>query len=121
MRHRIRLPVRESPPLRLDSSGINDTQKGAISCSRNGLRLVVSDEPEAGEVATGVDRSQPDSAAQAQIGAERAQFDAEPDAAYSSSVPTVDEVRSMVETCESLPEHIRAAVLALLSSACLES
>ena len=48
----------KSLPLRLDSSGINDTQKDAISCGSNGLRLVVSDESEAGEVATGVDRSQ---------------------------------------------------------------
>jgi len=37
---------------------INDTQKDAIACSGNGLRLVVSDEPEAGEVAAGLSRSQ---------------------------------------------------------------
>jgi hypothetical protein len=87
---------------------INDTQEDAISCSGNGLRLVVSDEPEAREVSTGVSRSQQKSAAQAQFGAAS-------DAAHSAAVSTVDDLRVVVENCESLPEHIRAAVLALLS------
>ena len=93
---------------------ISDTQKDTISCSGNGLRLVVSEGPEAGEVSTGVTRSQSKSAA-------RAKFGAAPDAEHSGSDPTVDDVRAVVECCESLPEHIRAAVLALLSTVCLES
>jgi hypothetical protein len=54
---------------------INDTQDDAIRCSSNGLRLVVSDEPEAGEVAASVSHSQSKSGA-------RASFDAAPEPAH---------------------------------------
>jgi hypothetical protein len=100
----------KSHPLRFDSEALNESQKDAISCSGNGLRLVVSDEPEDGEVAPGFNRSQPESAVRAK------KCDKNEPTELAKSPPTVDEVRRTVQNCEELPEHIRAAMLALIST-----
>jgi hypothetical protein len=98
----------KSHPLRLDSKALNEPQKDAISCSGNGLRLVVSDEPEDVEHAVAFNRSQPESAVRAK------KCDKNEPTELGRSVPTLDEVRKAVDGCEELPEHIRAAVQALL-------
>jgi len=72
------------------------------------LRLVVSDELEDGEVAPGFNGSQPESAVQAK------KCDKNEPTKLATSPPTLDEVRRMVQECDELPEHIRAAVLAML-------
>ena len=100
----------KSHPLRLVSKALIESQQDAISCSGNGLRLVVSGEPEDGEVAPGCSRSQPESAVRAR------KCDKNEPTELATSPPTLDEVRRLVKNCDELPEHIRAAMLALMST-----
>lgn len=100
----------KSHPLRLDSKTLSDSQQDAIGCSGNGLRLVVSGEPQDGEVAPGCSRSQPESAVRAK------KCDKNEPTELATSPPTIDEVRRMAQNCDELPKHIRSAVLALLST-----
>ena len=100
----------KSHPLRFDSKALNESQKDAISCSGNGLRLVVSGEPEDGEVAPGSNRSQPESAVRA-----RKCDKNEPTESLDRPV-SVEQLCELVELCVDLPEHIRSAVSALLST-----
>ena len=100
----------ESLPLRLDSSTLNESQKDAISRSGNGLRLVVYGESEDADGAAGGNRSQPESGVLAK------KCDKNVPTESGQSSPTIDDVRQTVRNCDGLPDHIREAVLALLST-----
>lgn len=100
----------ESPPLRFDSKAVSESQQDAISCSGNGLRLVVSGEPEDGEDAPGFNRSQPEAAVRAK------KCDRNEPIELGQSRPTVETVRQSIQDCAELPEPVRAAMLALMST-----
>lgn len=102
--------VLESPPLRLVSETLNEAQKDAICCSGNGLRLVVSGESEDADGAAECNRPQAESAVRAK------KCDKNEPIELATSPPTLDELRQTVQDCDELPEHIRAAVLALVST-----
>jgi hypothetical protein len=89
---------------------LNESQQDAISCSGNGLRLVVSGDPEVGEDAPDFNRSQPESAVRTK------KCDRNEPTESGESPPTVDDVRQTIQDCEELPEPIRAAMLALMST-----
>jgi hypothetical protein len=74
------------------------------------LRLVVSGESEDVEDAAGFNRSQPESAVRPK------KCDNNEPTELAKSPTTVDEVRRTVQICEELPEHIRAAMLTLIST-----
>jgi hypothetical protein len=74
------------------------------------LRLVVSEEIEDADFAVARNHSQPKSAARAKSGANSGPV--KPD----DSPPTVEQVRELVQECAALPDHIRAAMLALLGT-----
>ncbi len=89
----------KSLPLRSESKALNESQQDAISCSGNGLRLVVSGEPEDGEDAPGFNRSELESAVRA-----RKWHKNEP--TESAQLPPTVET---VQDCAEFPEPIRAA------------
>ena len=93
-----------------DSVALSESQQDAISCSGNGLRLVVSDQSEDVEDAVAFNRSQAESAVLAK------KWHKNEPTESGQSPRTVDEVRQTVQDCGELPDHIRAAVLALLST-----
>jgi hypothetical protein len=109
-----RCPARDrgfkSHPLRLVSTALNEFQQDASCCTGNGLRLVVSEEIEDADFAVARNHSQPKSAARAKSGANSGPV--KPD----DSPPTVEQVRELVQECAALPDHIRAAMLALLGT-----
>jgi len=78
------------------------------------LRLVVAADSEDACDSTALSQSQSESAAQAQFGAHS---DAIGEPGNSTGPPvSVKQLRELVDCCDDLPEHIRAAVLALLET-----
>ncbi len=93
----------KSLPLRFVSKALRESGQDATRRSGNGLRLVVSGEPEGGQYVPGFNYSQPESAVRGR------KCDKNEPTELALSPPTLDEVRRTVQDCQELPEPIRAA------------
>jgi hypothetical protein len=94
----------KSLPLRLDTKALSESQQDAISCSGNGLRLVVSGEPEDSEVAPGSNRSQTESAVLAK------KWHKNEPTESGQSPPTVDEVHWTVQNGDEMSYRTMSAL-----------